>query len=110
MAQYPAFIDLASLDGTTGFRIDGIGGYDNSGRSVASAGDVNGDGFDDFIIGAAEADASGVGQAGQSYVVLAMDFLVGGAGADTFIFQNLIERIRRPIARPHIRFFVGRRH
>jgi hypothetical protein len=69
MAQYPAFIDLASLDGTTGFRIDSIFGYDNSGRSVASAGDVNGDGFDDVIIGAPEADADGVGQAGESYVV-----------------------------------------
>jgi hypothetical protein len=69
MAQYPAFIDLASLDGATGFRIDSIGGYDNSGRSVASAGDVNGDGFDDVIIGAAEADAGGVAQAGESYVV-----------------------------------------
>ena len=34
-----------------GFRIDGIDEYDNSGCSVAGAGDVNGDGIDDLVIG-----------------------------------------------------------
>ena len=43
---------LANLDGTNGFRLDGEAPYDFSGNSVASAGDVNGDGFDDLIIGA----------------------------------------------------------
>jgi FG-GAP repeat len=35
-----------------GFRIDGIAAGDYSGLSVSSAGDVNGDGIDDLIIGA----------------------------------------------------------
>ena len=55
--EFPAIIPLSSLDGTNGFRLDGL----SSGISVASAGDVNGDGFADVIIGAPGA--------GSSYVV-----------------------------------------
>ncbi len=62
-------IDLGSLDGSTGFRLDGIDADDWSGRSVASAGDVNGDGFDDLIIGACGGDPNGKSDAGESYVV-----------------------------------------
>jgi hypothetical protein len=40
-----------------------------SGFSVSSAGDVNGDGLDDLIIGAHQADPSGELAAGKSYVV-----------------------------------------
>jgi Ca2+-binding RTX toxin-like protein len=65
MAQYPANIDLSSLDGTTGFKLSGEAAYDRSGWSVASAGDVNGDGFSDLIVGARTAD----NQFGASYVV-----------------------------------------
>jgi hypothetical protein len=61
-------IDLSSLDGTTGFRISGAAAADNSGRSVASAGDVNGDGFADLIVGAPFADPNG-NYSGSSYVL-----------------------------------------
>ena len=64
----PAVIDLASLNGKTGFRLDGENRGDYSGRSVSSAGDVNGDGYDDVIIGAYRADNGG-SQSGSSYVV-----------------------------------------
>ncbi len=66
---FAASLDLAALDGTNGFRLDGIDALDQSGFSVASAGDVNGDGFDDIIIGAYGADPGGDGLAGESYVV-----------------------------------------
>ena len=47
------------------------GGNDESGISVASAGDVNGDGFDDLIIGARFGDGPGNTRidAGDSYVL-----------------------------------------
>ena len=71
-------VDLSTLDGTTGFRLDGIDASDLSGRSVSSAGDVNGDGFDDLIIGARNADPGGDSDAGESYVVFGGNF-TGGA-------------------------------
>ena len=68
-AGFSASLDLSNLDGSNGFVISGIDANDFSGRSVSSAGDVNGDGIDDLIIGAYRADANGVGGAGESYVV-----------------------------------------
>ena len=56
---FSSLINLSSLNGTNGFRLDGVAGDDQSGRSVASAGDVNGDGFADLIIGALYADPNG---------------------------------------------------
>ena len=67
--------DLSALDGTNGFTLNGIDPGDESGRSVSSAGDVNGDGYDDLIIGAYGADPNGERGAGETYVVY------GGASA-----------------------------
>ena len=68
-------LDLSALSGTNGFTLTGIDGSDQSGRSVSSAGDVNGDGYDDLIIGAREADPNEDSNAGETYVVY------GGASA-----------------------------
>ena len=67
-AGFAANLDLSTLDGSNGFQINGEAADDSSGRSVASAGDVNGDGFDDLIVGAAYADDNGT-TSGASYVV-----------------------------------------
>jgi hypothetical protein len=84
-ASLPTLIDLANL-GTAGMTFVGAEGYDNSGFSVSSAGDVNGDGFDDLIIGARIADALGnaKSQAGDSYV-----FFGGAAPATRINLANL---------------------
>ncbi|MBN1389023.1 MAG: FG-GAP repeat protein, partial [Candidatus Thermoplasmatota archaeon] len=42
---------------------------DSSGESVSGAGDVNGDGFDDILIGAVYNDEGGI-YAGQTYLIL----------------------------------------
>ena len=52
MAGIPFVIDLSSLDGLNGFEIYGSAFQELSGSSVASAGDVNGDGIADIIVGA----------------------------------------------------------
>ncbi|MGK7939026.1 MAG: hypothetical protein AB4062_02485 [Crocosphaera sp.] len=62
-------LDLSSLNGANGFVINGIDGGDLSGTSVSSAGDINGDGFDDLIIGGIYADPDSITDAGESYIV-----------------------------------------
>ncbi len=68
MSEFPSAIALSSLDGANGFRLAGVAVNDRTGGSVSSAGDVNGDGFDDIIIGAPLADTNGT-YSGASYVV-----------------------------------------
>ena len=61
-------VDLSAL-GAGGFTINGQGSGDNSGYSVSAAGDVNGDGLADLVIGANKSDPAGGTDAGRSYVV-----------------------------------------
>ena len=60
-----ADIDLATLDPADGFAIHGAADYDYAGLTVAGAGDVNGDGFADLVIGAPQAND----YTGASYVI-----------------------------------------
>src|SRR5262245_21068829 len=67
---FPAVFPFATLppgDGSGGFVLIGIDSYDESGYSVSAAGDVNGDGIDDIVIGAPHAH-NYLGS-GASYVV-----------------------------------------
>ncbi len=77
--NFEASLNLDNLDGNNGFTISSIGDSDGIGTSVAQAGDVNGDGISDFIIGAPEADPNGF-STGQSYVILGDDGL-GSSGS-----------------------------
>lgn len=75
-------LELSSLDGTNGFVLNGEQGLDNSGSSVASAGDINSDGIADLAIGA---PGSGNGT-GRVYVVFGR---VGLGGNGTFELSSL---------------------
>ncbi|MEH2283600.1 MAG: hypothetical protein V7K90_20100 [Nostoc sp.] len=66
--RWSATLNLSDLNGANGFALNGIAANDYSGHSVSSAGDINGDGIDDLIIGALGADPNGE-KSGQSYVV-----------------------------------------
>lgn len=62
-------VDVSTLDGTNGFTIEGIGPSDATGVSIENAGDINGDGRSDIILGAFAADPSGRDDAGEAYVI-----------------------------------------
>jgi len=61
-------VDLSALDGANGFAITGVAPGDQFGSSVSSAGDINGDGFGDLIVGAPGVTAGGEG-AGIGYIL-----------------------------------------
>ncbi len=65
--QFPEILQLADLNGQNGFKIDGENKGDQSGISVSTAGDINGDGHTDLLIGAFA--YPGGGNRGRSYVV-----------------------------------------
>ena len=46
------YCNLSSLNGVNGFKLDGENNDDYSGISVSAAGDINGDGHADLLIGA----------------------------------------------------------
>jgi hypothetical protein len=80
--------------GANGFVINGQSGRDYSGASVASAGDVNGDGLADLIVGAPLSDPAGGADAGRSYVVFgkangsAIDLSAVAAGTGGFVING----------------------
>ncbi|MEP1095878.1 MAG: putative Ig domain-containing protein [Cyclobacteriaceae bacterium] len=81
---FASVIELSALNGTTGFTVNGVAADDLSGSSVNSVGDVNGDGLDDFIIGAIGSNTNGT-NSGASYVV----FGNGSGFAPTFELSSL---------------------
>ncbi len=62
--DFSGSFDLATLDGTNGFSVSGSATGQRAGYTSASAGDVNGDGIEDLIIGAV-----GAAPGGEAYVI-----------------------------------------
>jgi hypothetical protein len=58
----------AGLTTTTAIRLNGAAGNDRFGQSVAGAGDVDGDGYADVLVGAYMADPNGRANAGSAYL------------------------------------------
>lgn len=68
-SSLPASIDLASL-GSAGMAINGEVAGDRAGGTVSGGADVNGDGFDDVVLGADEYDVGGgTSNEGRAYIV-----------------------------------------
>ena len=65
---FSAVLYVSALNGSNGFVLYGANASDNA-NTVSAAGDVNGDGYDDVLIGSGEADPNGITNAGQSYIV-----------------------------------------
>src|SRR5262249_18508101 len=73
--KFASSLSLSTLNGSNGFNLEGLASPDYTGFSVSSAGDVNGDGIDDIIIGAPNAGSKYYGAA---YVLFGH---AGGFGA-----------------------------
>lgn len=89
-----AAIDLSTLSAQQGFFVQRDAAGDFTGRSVSSAGDVNGDGIDDLIIGAPQGDNAG-DNAGEAYVIYGLAGTSRGtvalsslAASDGFIIEG----------------------
>jgi hypothetical protein len=80
----PTF-SLSSLNGTTGVKFLGVSMDDETGYSVSSAGDVNGDGRPDFLIGALGVWNVVEGSRGAVYLVYGGPWL----NTPTFSLSNL---------------------
>lgn len=76
---YNSSLDLSSLDGNVGFTIFGKNAEHQLGAALSNAGDVNGDGVHDVIIGAEGAGTNGLAS-GESYVILDIDGCLANAG------------------------------
>jgi VCBS repeat-containing protein len=101
-ATPPASVDLDAIaTGAGGFRIIGQDEGDLAGISVSSAGDINGDGFDDFIIGASLNNRDGAADAGAAYVVFGsatppasidLDAIAAGTGGFKISGENGVDQ------------------
>lgn len=63
----------SGADGSLLHQWDGLARDNYFGTSVSAAGDTNGDGFDDLVIGATGADPNGLSSAGSSYLYSGRD-------------------------------------
>ncbi|MBN2489686.1 MAG: FG-GAP repeat protein [Planctomycetes bacterium] len=85
---------LSGKDGSTLFTFDGLAAGDEFGEGLASAGDVNKDGYPDIVVGAPHADPGGRTSAGQVRVFSGKDgstlYTLNGAAASDYFGYNAV--------------------
>ena len=86
--------NLSELDSRNGFVINGFDEFDRSGGSVSAAGDINGDGVDDLLVGGFDS-LSYADDSSESYVIFGgQDFSSGRFdlselnGDNGFVFED----------------------
>ena len=79
-------LNTVALDGTAGFKIHSANSGDQSGHSISSAGDVNGDGFNDIIIGMPYSSIGGE-QSGETYVIFGKSSGFSDLDLDSFFLM-----------------------
>lgn len=67
--RFPAELELSELSGEDGFIIQGEATRDYAGFSVGAAGDCNGDGYDDLLVGVPRGDVTPRLSEGKTYVI-----------------------------------------
>ncbi len=60
---------VQAANGANGFRITGVALGDKLGESIHGIGDFNGDGYDDFIVGAPQNEAGSATNQGGAYII-----------------------------------------
>jgi hypothetical protein len=104
-----ADIDLASFtSGSAGFWIIGAAVEDNCGIAVSDAGDVNGDGAGDVVVGCGWAISLGRQDAGTSYVVFGRSTAFSAVDLSTISTGAAGFKISGPAASVNSGFSVGR--
>jgi Ca2+-binding RTX toxin-like protein len=98
-------IDLASVaQSTGGFKVTAEGLYDHAGSSVSAAGDVNGDGIDDLIVGATNVGAVGEGAAyivfgtASSVFPVSLGDVGNGTGGFKIIGQTAFDHVGESVS------------
>ncbi len=71
-------LEVSNINGTNGFRIEGITNSDDAGTAVGSAGDFDGDGVNDILLTARLADPNSAISSGQAYVIFGQSQGFGG--------------------------------
>ncbi|GAL83924.1 hypothetical protein CHU_0768 [Sporocytophaga myxococcoides] len=67
--NYPAILDVNSLNGANGFAVPALNTGDRIGSDLDFIGDLNGDGFDDIAIGSQEQNNTGFKLGGTAYII-----------------------------------------
>ncbi len=85
--SFSSSFNLSTLNGENGFVINGIG-LNMLGFSVNGAGDINGDGKDDIIVGAPYSSPDNITNAGQAYVIFGANAFASSFNVSTLNGNN----------------------
>ena len=87
---FPSLINVETLNGLNGFKMQGVGAGDFTGFSISHAGDINDDGIDDMVFSAALANIGNVLNAGKNICGIRKIKLQCILRARFFVFKHRI--------------------